>query len=258
MIGNLDEALRTLLVESLPALFGGGSPPVALSLVADEFSLDPRTADVEAGEPRVDNQVDELAFDPNAPAGPYQLSKSFNLGPRRMYLTSVLGDRVALGKDEVLEIANDPQSFRLAPKPSRILTQFSGVRVLYGVTAVFVQVRISQAFGVRLTCSDMATLERAEALTLAVLELERRRLVDEAQATFADGRYAARVAIEALKLGKGAAPSATSRQLNFIAEVALKASRALSNDEGLPIRRIVSPNRAGSPAAVDIDPGVEA
>ena len=41
MIGRLDIALTQLLLESLPSLLGGPTPPVQLSILSDVFVMDP-------------------------------------------------------------------------------------------------------------------------------------------------------------------------------------------------------------------------
>jgi hypothetical protein len=62
-----------------------------------------------------------------------------------------------------------------------------------------------------------------------------------------------------LKLRKGNAPGPGSRILVLEAEVEMKVGRALNEDEGTPILRILSPGAAPGPdRKVDIDIGVEA
>src|ERR1044071_8545889 len=178
MTGRLDEALRQLLLDTLPALFGGPTPPVQVSVAQDLFTFDAESAEAEAGEPRVDDQIDQFPFDPAAPEGPYTLTKPPLPGPRSIRLTSALGDRVPLLEEETLPDPDDDRVFRLQARPDRDLAQFNGVQVLYGVSAVFVRLKGTQTFVVNLQSNDAARLEQAESLALAVIELNRKRLIE--------------------------------------------------------------------------------
>ena len=259
MIGRLDEALRQLLIDALPPLFGGTPPAVEVSVVDELFSMDPASTAVEQSEPRPDDQVDNFPFNPAAPRGPYTLTKPPLPGPRRVYLTSAIGDLFPLSKPEVVEDENDSRVFRLAPREERELSGFNGVRVLYGVTAVYLKVKLVQNFALQLVSSDAARLEQAEALALAAVMLNRKRLVDLSPQLFSSGDYSAAVNVESLKLLKGSSPVTDTRLLHFSAEVTVKAARAMGADEGKPIIRIRTPGRPVDPdRPVDINIGVEA
>jgi hypothetical protein len=259
MTGRLADALRSLLTAALPGLLGGPAPPVAISFVSEILTLDPGSADAEAGEPRIDDQTDSLPFNPAAPSGPYNLSKPPSPGPRRVRLVTSLGDRIALTGGEVNWDQTDPQKFSLRLRPSRDIGGVSGVEALYGVTAVFVKLKTHQAFGIQLQSANASLLEQAEALALGVLSLSRKTIVAQAGTSFQDGDYTALIAINGLKLVRGTSPAPDTRLLEFTAEVELKATRALAADEGKPILRIASPGRPADPKhPVDIEIGVDA
>jgi hypothetical protein len=259
MLGRLDEALRQLLVDALAPLFGGVPPAVQLAVVDELFSMDPSTAEVEQSEPRPDDQVDNFPFNPTAPTGPYTLTKPPLPGPRRVYLTSALGDLFPLSKKEVDQDKDDSRVFRLVPREERELSGFNGVRVLYGVTAVYLKVKLVQNFALQLISSNAAQLEQAEALALGAVMLNRKQLVDSSPELFSAGDYSAAVNVESLKLLKGSSPATNTRLLHFSAEVTVKVARAMGADEGKPIVRIRTPGRPIDPRrAVDIIIGVEA
>ena len=259
MTGRLDEALRQLLIDSLPALFGCPAPLVQVSVAQGLFTFDAQSAEAEAGEPRVDDQTDQFPFAPATPGGPYTLTKPPLPGPRRVRLTSALGDRVPLLDEEILPDPDDDRVFRLQPRPDRDLAQFNGVQVLYGVTSVFVRLQGTQTLVVNLQCDDPVRLEQAESLALAVIELNRKRLVEHSPESFTDGDYTAAVSATTLKFVKATATGAAARQLHYAAEVAIKASRALAVGEGRTILRIRSPGRPPVPArALDIQVLVDA
>jgi hypothetical protein len=256
--GRLDEAIRQLLVEALPLLFAGASA-VQPSIVSDVFTVDPESAEAEAGEVRVDEQVDQLPFDPATPAGPYTLTRPPIAGPRRHHLTTPAGDRIALRDSEVAIDPSDARVFRLALRPDRDLAGVDGVRVLYGVAGVFVKLKGTQTFAVQLQTDDAARLEQALALAIAVIELNRARLVERSGETFSTGDYAGQLSIETLRFVRVTAPAAASRLLHYSAGVAMKVSRGLAADEGRPIARIRTPGREIDPARpVDIDVRVDA
>jgi hypothetical protein len=256
--GRLDEAIRQLLADALPALFTGAAA-VETAIVNDVFTIDPNSAEAEAGEVRNDDQVDQFPFDPANPAGPYTLTKPPIAGPRRHHLTTGTTDRVSLRDSEVRVDENDPRVFRLELRPDRDLTGINGVRVLYGVAGVFVKLKGIQTFAVQLRTDDAARLEQGEALAVGVIELNRKRLVERSSEVFSSGDYAGQLSIEKLRFLRVTAPAAASRLLHYSAEVAIKATRALAADEGQPILRIRTPGREIDPARpVDIDVRVDA
>jgi hypothetical protein len=261
MIGDLPDALKTLLTESLPALFEGpAGGPVGLSVVGGPLLIDQeQSADATASEPRPEGRVDDLAFDPDSPAGPYTLTQPPYPGPRRVWLVSEAGARTPLRAEEVVWDRADGRNFSLALRPQRDVSAVTGVRVLYGVTAIYTSVKAAQTLEVLLNTSDASMLECAEALVVAVIQLNRQRLLDEARASYEDGEYEAKVEVKNLSVSSGTRPTGESRQLALQAEVELKAGRALREDEGAPIEHIRTPGRPADPnRPVDVHVDVEA
>ena len=252
MTGNLDEALVALLKGALPSLFGGATPVVQVDVVAGELLLDPASVDGEAGQPRSDAASETLAFDAERPEGPYQLSRPPDGSVRKVRLTTAAGDRIPLQDSEVIFAVDDPRRFTLALRAGRDLTDIDGVLVLYGVTAVYLQLQYTQALSVQLQSGDAAALERAQALALAVLTLNRPELLAAAARNEQADDYRAELTLKALQFLGGDAPSNRMRRLRLRAELEMKAVRALAEGEGRPIRHIRSPGSA-SERPVDID-----
>jgi hypothetical protein len=284
MTGNLDEAIAALLKDALPALLGGAQPPVTLSVQSETFATDPNAGDSLASEPRPDDFSDQFAFnpagivfDPQDPAYDpaalprFTLSKPPYPGPRRVRLVTGAGDRITLGEREVTWDEVDPRRFTLAPARTRDLAGVTAVQVLYGVIAVFTVVKFNQVLSVVLEAADSSTaaaqMERCEALATGVIELNRQALLDASTATYDDGDYEARVKTNSFKLLEGSRPGSdpgsntgtNQRRLVYTAEVELKITRALHDDEGRPILRIRTPRRPVDPQRpVDIEVGVDA
>jgi hypothetical protein len=259
VIAHVERAVHDLLTASLPALFGGATPAVALAFVTSPYTFDPRSADAEAGEPRVDDRQDRLAFDPAHAAGPYALTKPPVAGARRVWLTNAAGDRVPLTTAEVVWDPHDPRAFTLAPRPGRDLTGLDALLVLYGVAAVFVKRKVAHQFALQLQAPDAAKLADAEALAVAALELNRKALATAAASRSDSGDYAAELTVTGVALIGGEAPAADTRLLRFSAEMELKAMRALAADEGTPIATIVSPGESATAQhPVRIAAGVDA
>lgn len=253
MIGNLDNALRALITTALPELFSGPAA-VTLTISGDLFEVDPGSADAMASEPRPEDRTDALAFDPGIPAGPYSLTQSPYPGPRRVYLTTGDGDRIPLRDSEVVVDDVDSRLFTLALRPGRDLSVVKGVLVLYGITAVFTRLKVVQTLTVHLESGEADKLNEAQALAVAVVELNRPQLIAAARAAFEDGDYTADIELKSLKLRNGAAPAANQRTLTLAADIEMKARRALREDEGKPITSIRSPGRPADPARpVDLD-----
>lgn len=252
MPGNLADVLEALLRAALPRVFGGANG-VTVTIASDVFQMDASSADAMASEPRAEDRTDTLPFDPANPAGPYELTQPPYPGPRRVSLLSRGGDRIALRDSEVVADETVARRFTLALRPNRELADITGVVVLYAVTAVFTRVTLVETLNVRLESPDPAKLREAEALALAVIELNRTHFTDAARVTFEDGDYGANVHVKGLTLLKGTAPSATERLLALRAEIELRARRALRDDEGRPITSIRSPGRPDSDRRVDID-----
>lgn len=253
MTGNLVEALQTLIATALPGLFSGDGA-VTPTIAGDRFEIDPLTADALAGEPRPDDRTDDFAFDPDHPAGPYTLSQPPYPGPRRVYLTTGNADRIDLQAKEVIPDETDARVFTLALRPDRELAGITGVRVVYGVTAVFTLLKAAHTVTVELQSADSAKLEQAAALVVAVIALNRAQLAEAARAGFEEGDYGAHISIKSLQLLGGTRPAPDRHLLTLHVAVELKASRALREDEGRPITRIRTPGRPVDPnRPVDIE-----
>lgn len=238
MTGHLDDALRTLLLQALPGLFGDATTAVRASIAIGPFELDPGSVEAQANEPRTDERIDELPFDPTRPNGPYTLPQAPAVGPRRLRLMTAGGDRMAIADSEVVVDTLDPRRFSLRLRADRDLSGVSGVQVLYSITAVFTCLKLTRHLTLRLEATDAAMLDRAEAMALVVFALNRPQLVAAARDAFLEGDYGAQIELKSLHLKQGTAPSANVRQLEFRAEIELKATRALADNEGMPIERI--------------------
>jgi len=257
MIGNLPEALRTLLTGSLPTLFGGpASSTVNLTIGGGLLEIEQQDADATAGEPRPDDRKDNLTFDSE---GPYMLTQPPYPGPRRVWLVTGTGEHTPLRPEEVLWDRADARRFSLALRPQRNTSAVTGVRVLYGVTAIYTKIRAAQALDVQLKTPNANLLERTETLVVAVIQLNRQRLVDESRVSYKDGAYDAAVELKNLSLVQGTRPAADTRLLTLRADLELRAGRALEEDEGVPIERIRTPGRPldpNRPVDVNIDVGM--
>jgi hypothetical protein len=249
MMGGLADALETLLMQALPGLLGGATPPVLLSINGGEFEVDPQSAESVASEPRADDHTDQLPFDASDPAGPYLLTRPPYPGPRRVRLLTTAGDRITLRASEVVWDEVDARQFTLDLRPDRDLTEIAQVEVLYGVTAVFTKIKTIDTVNVELSASGVATAElaRAEALVLAVISLHRQQIADAARETYEDGEYGATTELKGITVLKGSSPADDARLLTLRAEAEVKATRALRADEGRPIIHISTPGRPIDP-----------
>lgn len=258
MLLALQNAFHELLKAEFPEVFGGETAVVALEFPAHVWIFDPSSAEATAGEPAQDEAQDQLPFDPAGPEGPYSLSRMPYPGPRRVYLRTPAGDRLVLGPAEVHWSAIDSREFTLHPKPTRALAGFDIVEVLYGVTAVFTKLKSLHEMQVSLSADGSATAERAELLALAAFALGREAVMKAGAFAESGGGYEALGEIKSLKLRRGSAPSQGIRTLTLDAEVELKVSRALGEDEGRPITRILSPGKAPGERKVDVGIDVQA
>jgi hypothetical protein len=263
MASELDVALKALLVDALPALFGGTSPKVRLTVVSDTVVLDPRSAEATASAPRPTDQLDSLSFDPAHPAGPYQLTRHPYPGPRHVRLRGGGGAVLTLELHEVVWDPVDSRTFTLGLRPGRDVSAVTTVEALYGVTAVFSALKATRRLGVALEGAggDTSRLREAEALATAVVELNRDRLAQDAATRYQGGDYASSARVDRLRLleATGPTPSSTARVLTFEAELALRVDRALRDDEGTPIEHIRTPGRPHDPdRKIDIAIEIEA
>jgi hypothetical protein len=259
MAAELDVAIKALLTEALPGLFGGATPAVKLDVVSDAFVIDKRSTEPIAGQPRPDDRVDSLAFDPDDPAGPYVLTASPYPGPRRVRLRSATGAVTTLTAAELAWDPHDSRRLTVQPRPGRDLSGFTALEVLYGVTAVFTSVKGTRTLELAFEGADAGELRSAEALALAAIALNRERLVADAVIEYSDGDYRARESVISLGLTQARGLTDQTRGLTLVAEVGYKLERALREDEGTPIEHILSPGRTPDPArAVDIGIDVDA
>lgn len=253
MIGHLDEALIALLKGQLPTLFDGAPAQVQLAVESLIYEIDPASADAQASEPRSDDRTDDLPFDPASPAGPYLLTETPDPGPKRVRLRTSLGDHIALTDAEVRFDSDESRRFTLVLRPDRDVADTAGVQVLYGVTAVFTRLKYAQDLTLTLAADDASAADRAEALAVAVIALNRMQLIADAAEDLREANYGAGITVKSLHLVKGSATAEAERQLVFRAEMELKATRGLGADEGKPIVRIRTAGRPVDPARpVDI------
>ncbi len=114
------------------------------------------------------------------------------------------------------------------------------------MTAVFTTIEAVETISLTLETSDArqsdaeAQLDRAIALIIAVVELNRPRLINEAQIIYESGDYRTQVMVRSLRLIDSNSSESNQRQLSFTADTIWKVSRALGNDEGRPIERIIT------------------
>jgi hypothetical protein len=257
MLGKLDDALKTLLADSLPTLFGGGTPAVKMTVSSQQFDFDPRSLDAVPGEPRPDDRTDNLPFDAAHPEGPYLLSQVPDPDVRRLWLITAQNDLITLTKDEVLWDKVEPRRFTLHLRAGRDPASVANVRVLYSVPAIFTQIKYRETVALALQ-GDAAKLGQAEALAVGVIALNMKQLATAAAQSFSDGAYAAQVTAVSLHLTGGTSPAADQRVLNFLGEFELKVNRALGAGEGVPIQRIRTVSQPVSDRKVDIRINVEA
>jgi hypothetical protein len=258
MLLSLQSALRDLLKDAYPDLFDGTPPAVALEFATYVWTFDASSADATAGEPAQDDARDLLAFDPADPEGPYTLTRPPYPGPRRVYLRTPVDERVTLAPAEVSWDPVDSRVFTLHPRPTRTLTGYDRVEILYGVTAVFTKLKSMHSIAVTLSGSDDATVERATMLAMGAFALNRGVVIAGGAFTETEGDYRVVGEIKSLKLTRGSAAGPGMRTLTFEAEVDMKVDRALAEDEGRPITHILSPGVAAGSRTIDVHVDVEA
>lgn len=237
MIGNVEGALRALLVEALPELFGGTAPKVQLTVTSESLELDPTSAEAIAGEPRPDERVDVLAFDPAKPQGPYTLAQPPYEGPRRIRLRTKRGDALTLKESEVAWDAEQPRVFQLALRPERDVADMASVEAVYTVLSVFTTLKARQSLGVKLASGEPAAVVSAQALVLSVVALNRQALIEQGRRVYQTPGYSAEVMVETLQILGTTSTNANASQLTLHAALALKAIRTLAGGEGATIQR---------------------
>jgi len=252
----LESAIDGLLKSELPSLFTGAGAATA-TFVNQTWDFDRLSADPVAGEPGPQDAVDDLPFDPGAPAGPYVLTRPPYPGARRVYLRSASGELVALGHSEVAWSSADAASFSLFPRAGRDLAGFDQLQVVYGVVAAATRLKAQHRLSLQIAAADAQGAERAFTLALSVIIMHRETLLRTSGFSWAANGYQAAGSIKALRFYAGAVPSSALRTMALEAEVDLRLERLLGDDEGRPIRRIVSPGRTAGSKPIDIDPAVQ-
>ena len=258
MTGNLATALTNLLQTSLPSLLGGATPAVQLEVTSDLLELNTESPDSLASQPRPDDRTDTLTLDPTNPAGPYTLTQPPYPGPRRVWLVTASGERLTLTPKEVVWDPHNSRQFSLKLSPSRDLAGVDTLQVLYSVTAIYTQLEGTQTLQVHLTSDSETDLAQSQALVIAAIELNRQPLIQSAQALYEADDYGAEVAIAQLKLEGGKQLAPNHWQLTLKAKFQLKATRALAEEEGVPIERILTSGQSQSgDRPIDIHIGLE-
>lgn len=253
MLLALQIAIDTLLKSALPSLFTGPGA-AAVTFSADAWDFDRLSADPIAGEPGPEDAVDELVFDPTAAAGPYALTRPPCAGQKRVYLRSTGGALVALRNSEVVWNAADAASFSVVPAVGRVLAGFDHLHVMYGVVAAATRLKSSHKLALQIAASDAESTERAFALALAVLVINREALLRAASSSRTAGGYQADVTLKTLRFTSGSSPEPALRTLALEAEVELRLERLIGEEEGRSIERSLSPGRELGRKTTDSDP----
>lgn len=240
MTGNLGNAITELLAHELPYLFAGEPPLVTMAFLPGKFEIVPAPLDSQVSEPRPDDRVDDLPFNPDDPAGPYTLTQPRLPGPLHVCLTTLAGDLIPLASNEVIVDPEDDRIFELNLTPQRDLAGVTGVRAAYSVVAVYANVPYNLDCALDLVCTDPATLTKAEDMAIAVLVLNQRQIIVQGGLSEEEGDYGADLTVIKLDVQKGEAGSPGKRTLHLRAGMVMKAMRALAPDEGKRILHIVT------------------
>lgn len=248
MAADFDTVVRELLAEALPQVFGGDPPAVTVAVRDDGLELTPGDEDGDVG-PRSEDRSELLPFDPQAATGPYEVA----VRPSGRVIVRLVADGavVATLRDE--EVVWDPGGlarFTLAPLPHRDLGDVDELAVRYAVTAVATRLRGTRSVALVLTGDD-ALLGDARALAVAVLALDAPRLVADTRSVVErDGRSTTET-LRALEV-MGLPPADDSAEVALRLLVDLELRRALREDEGIPITRVLTPGtQATGPVAVE-------
>ena len=251
---GLVDAVAEVLRDGLPGLFGGDTPAVTLTVDRAALSVERLPGGAGETEPRRTDGTDVLPFDG---AGPYTLSRSPASGPRQLRLEGDQG-AVPVRADEIRWDTEDPRRFTLV-LGERDVTGITAVRVRYSVTAVRTRISVLQTLHIGLSGADAPALERAEALVLAVLALDGRRIAAAGGDEHADAGYGAAVRIDSFEAVGSSAAGDGGRVLAVRTRQEITADRVLRADEGVPITGIHGPAARPRPRRpVDIPIAVEA
>lgn len=232
MIGNLDTVLRAALLAAL------GSPPkVALHVLEGPLELVP-LRDEAAGEPRPVDTSEQLPISPAAPAGPYRLSGAPLGAAQSVHLRADDGRSMLLRPQEVAWSREDRRRFELRLAPARDLAGVTQVEVRYSIPAVFTELQATQTLQVQLKAASALDLATAEVLCLAVIALERGRLAEQVQGSYAGGTYGATVRLKSLSPTMVTVADKESRLIELRAELTMRVTRALVEGEGALIERV--------------------
>lgn len=253
MLLALQNAIHRLLIGALPSLFTGSGAATA-TFSADTWDFDRLSTDPIAGEPGPEDAVDELAFDALAPAGPYTLTRLPYPGPKRVYLRATNGALVALRSAEVAWNPDDPASFSVVPGAARVLSGYDHLHVMYGVVAAATRLRSLHTLTLGIVGADADHAEKAFALTLAVLVMNRDVLLRAASFSWTAGDYQVEGSVKALKFSSGASPGPALRTLALEVEVDLRVDRLLAERDGRPLAGTFVPGTPPTGKAADADP----
>ncbi|WP_291992484.1 hypothetical protein [Candidatus Accumulibacter sp. ACC003] len=226
MLLALENAIDALLKSALPSLFTGSGAAVA-TFSADHWDFDRLSADPIAGEAGPEDAIDELTFDAAAPAGPHSLTRPPYHGPKRVYLRSTSGELVALRGAEVVWDAADPAAFSVVPATGRVLSDYTHLHVMYGVVAAATRLKSLHRLNLQIAGADASSTEKAFALTLSVLVMNREALLRAAAFSWTAGGYQVDGSLKTLRFSSGAAPAAAVRTLALEAEIDLRLERLL-------------------------------
>jgi|SRR5437868_3186696 len=257
MLLALENAIVDLLKSALPSLFAGAGAATA-TFPTDTWDFDPLSADPVAGQPGPEDAVDELPFNPVAPAGPYALTRPPYPGPKRVYLHSAAGELAALGNAEVIWSPANAAAFSLAPRAGRDLSGFDHLQVQYGVVAAATRLKTKHKLTLEIGASTAAAAEQALVLSLSVLVFNHDALMRQGGFSRTSGGYQAAGNVKMLKFSSGSAAAASSRSLLLEVEMDLRLERLLGADEGKPILHILSPGKVPGTKPIDIDPALQA
>ena len=251
MIGHLTTTLQNLLTESLPDLLVGENAPVTLTIRTEQtqFSGDPTIQNTTASTPRVEDYTDRLPFQGNESSEPYRLTQVPYPGRQQVWLITEEGDLISLQTSEIIWDTTDSRNFRLSLNPDRDIASITHVEVLYGISVI--ETTLNAVQHVNLIFQPPQTdqpdvtqtenrLQGAEALAIAVLTLNRPYLLAQTPVPYASGNYRATVQIQNIQLVQSTTnPNAHQHVITLKADLIMKATRILGEEQSLPIKHIL-------------------